>query len=94
MGSDAFLGGEGGHDLSGLATHLADAGGIFKLAGGLLEPEVERLMFQVAKAAGEFISREFVNVFGFRFGHGSDGVRDGDQACGLRVMRRVRMPSL
>jgi hypothetical protein len=51
-------------------------------------------MFQVAKAAGEFVSREFVNVFGFRFGHGSDGVRDGDQACGLRVIRRVRIPSL
>ena len=96
--SGALLGGLRGEELGGLPANLTDAGWVLKLAGGLLETEVERFVLQIAEADGEFLSGELLDVFCFGFGHGTDDVgvagRRTDQACGLRVTRRVRRPSL
>ena len=69
----AFLDSDRSHDASGLTTHLLDTGRIFQRAGGTLETEVERFLLEFLETDLKFICGKLAGLFGFGFGHGSDG---------------------
>src|SRR3546814_4833739 len=51
-------------DAGDRAPHFLDARGLFKLAGGRLEAEVERLALQFAKLFGELVVGLGLEIFG------------------------------
>jgi hypothetical protein len=73
QGLCAQFGRDGCENLSGFATHLTDASGVFQGARGLLETEVESFLLEFTETGLKLVSGKLAGLFGFGFGHGSDG---------------------
>lgn len=78
-GLGVLLGSNSREDASGFTTHLFDARWIFERSGGALKAKVQRLVLQFTETDLEFVSGKLVGLFGFGFGHGSEGLELGDR---------------